>query len=97
MPALTPSCFQMAPVTIGLDIYERHVRTVFPRLPSIRNLLLSVRMEVLGLFAGSGEGGSSAAAAGRSRQGNQNTTANAAAAPLPTLNVDLNAIRAGGS
>jgi hypothetical protein len=86
------------PITIGLDVYERHVRTIFPRLPSIRNLLLSVRMKVLAVFANPalGLGGVGSSAAGSStHQGSQNT--NASAAPLPTLNVDLNAIRAGGS
>ncbi|KAF8464749.1 hypothetical protein DFH94DRAFT_848831 [Russula ochroleuca] len=86
--------FSAIPLKIGLDIYEQRIRAIFPQLPSIRKLLLSVRTVVLEFFPDLPTDPDTAAGP-RSHQGGQNT--NASAAPLPTLNVDLNAIRAGGS
>jgi len=82
------------PLGISLDIYERHVRAIFPQLPSIRRKLLSLRTIVLEFFPKL-PSESGAAAGSHSHQGSQST--NASVAPLPTLDVDLDAIRAGGS
>jgi hypothetical protein len=81
---------QAIPLKISLDIYERRIRAIFPRLPSIRKPLLSVWTAVLEFFLNPPPDPGL-----RSQQGGQNT--NGSAARLPTLNVDLDAIRAGGS
>lgn len=85
------------PLGISLDIYERHVRAIFPQLPSIRQKLLSLRTTVLRFLprSPSESGAASSAGSSHSHQGSQST--NGSVAPLPTLNVDLDAIRAGGS
>jgi hypothetical protein len=81
---------QTVPLRISLDVYERHVRARFPQLPSIRQKLLSLRAIVLE-FTPSESGASSTAGS----QGGQSTGGSVAS--LPTLDVDLDAIRAGGS
>ncbi|KAI0277746.1 hypothetical protein BGY98DRAFT_1097197 [Russula aff. rugulosa BPL654] len=87
----------MIPLRISLDIYERHIRAIFPQLPSIRQKLLSLRTTVLEFFPKSPSPlesrAASSSASSRSHQGTQST--NASASPLPTLDVDLDAIRAG--
>ncbi|KAN0107587.1 hypothetical protein V8E52_010002 [Russula decolorans] len=85
------------PLRISLDIYERHVRAIFPQLPSIRQKLLSLRTTVLEFFPKppSESSAASSVAGSHSHQGSQST--NSSVSPLPTLDVDLDAIRAGGS
>ena len=97
MAHLTSPWSQMIPLGISLDIYERHVRAIFPQLPSIRQKLLSLRTTVLAFFPKppSESGASSSAASSHSHQGSQST--NSSVAQLPTLDVDLDAIRAGSS
>jgi len=91
------SHWQTIPLGIGLDIYERHIRAIFPQLPSIRRKLLSLRTAVLVYFPKPSPqpGAASSAAGSQSHHGSQRT--NASAAPLGTLDVDLDGIRAGGS
>ena len=97
MAHLTSPWSQTIPLGISLDIYERHVRAIFPQLPSIRQKLLSLRTTVLAFFPKPPpeSGASSSAASSHSHQGSQST--NSSVAPLPTLDVDLDAIRAGSS
>src|SRR5258707_13232752 len=92
------SCWSQAiPLKIGLDIYERHIRAIFPQLPSIRQKLLSIRTAVLAYLPTPPPppGAASSTSGSRSRQGGQST--NAPAARLPTLSVNMDAIRTGGS
>jgi len=86
------------PIAICLDIYERHIRAIFPQLPSIQRALLTVRTEVLAFFPALGQApaANSFAAQGTTNHGNGNPST-APVAPLPTLPVDLNSIIAGSS
>ena len=81
---------QAIPLKISLDIYERRIRAIFPRLPSIRKPLLLVWTAVLEFFLDPPPDPGL-----RSQQGGQNM--NGSTARLPTLNIDLDAIRAGSS
>ncbi|KAI0296838.1 hypothetical protein BC826DRAFT_186472 [Russula brevipes] len=81
------------PIRISIDLYERHIRAIFPQLPSIRRLLLSARTAVLTLFPDPAPDDPSLTTPSRLPQGSQDTAA--PAAPLPTLDVDLNALLAG--
>jgi len=38
------------PIRISIDIYDRHIRAMFPQLPSIRNLLLTIRTNMASIF-----------------------------------------------
>ena len=40
----------MLPIRISIDIYDRHIRAIFPNLPSVRNLLLTIRTTMLSIF-----------------------------------------------
>jgi len=96
-PDFSRGTAQTIPLNISLDIYERHVRAIFPWLPSIRQKLLSLRTAVLAFFPEppSESGTASSAAGSRSHRSSRST--NTSASPLPTLDVDMDAIRAGGS
>ena len=87
---------QTLPIRIALDIYERQIRVKFPQLPSIRTLLLSARMAVLALDRRLAFPGATSFATGpRPPQGGQGSKA--PVVPLPTLPVDIDAIRKGQS
>jgi len=38
------------PIRIGLNIYEQHIRAIFPQLPSIQRALLAARTELFAFF-----------------------------------------------
>ncbi|KAI9451996.1 hypothetical protein BJY52DRAFT_958961 [Lactarius psammicola] len=83
------------PIRVTANIYEHWIRALFPKLPSIRKLLILLRSALLSILpnpdpepAGPGANSSSAGSNPNRPQG---------ANPLPTLNVDLDALRAGGN
>ncbi len=85
---------QTLPIRITAYFYEHCIRALFPKLPSVRKLLNLLRSAVLSVLpnpdpepAGPGATSSGAGSNPNLLQG---------ADPLPTLNVDLNALRAGG-
>jgi hypothetical protein len=77
-----------------MDIYDRHIRAIFPNLPSIRNLLLTIRTATLSIFTNPQTQRGATISSGRS-QGRQGD--NAPEAPIRTLPVDLNTLLADGS
>jgi hypothetical protein len=84
---------QTLPIRVSIDIYDRHIRAIFPKLPSIRNLLGTIRSVVLSIFTSPPTRG--ATTSSRRPQGRPGN--NVPEAPLRTLNVDLNALPADGS
>jgi len=72
------------PIRISADLYEHWIRAVFPKLPSIRKLLVVLRSAVLSVLPEPGPDSGPA------------TTSSGGSNPLPTLNVNLDTIRAGG-
>jgi hypothetical protein len=85
-PAVFP---QTLPIRITADIYEHWIRIWFPKLPSVRKLLVWIRSAVLSVLPDPGPDVDPA------RPGA--TSSGAGSNPLPTLDVDLGAIRAGGT
>lgn len=77
---------QTFPIRVTAEIYEHWIRAKFPELPSVRKLTVWLRSAVLSVLPDPGEepAGPSAASSG------------AGSNPLPTLNVDFDAIRARG-
>jgi hypothetical protein len=91
---ISPSHPQTLPIRIGIDLYDRHIRAIFPGLPSVRELLLTVRTAVLAIYTSVAPGPSVSSASGQT-QGRRGH--NALPAQLPTLDVNLNSLRADGS
>lgn len=75
------------PIRVTADIYEHRIRAFFPELPSVRKLLVWLRSAVLSVLP---DPGPEPAGPGATSSGSGSN-------PLPTLNVDLDAIRAGGT
>lgn len=75
---------QTLPIRISAYFYEHHIRALFPDLPSVRQLLVWLRSVVLTVLPDPGPDPAG-------------TSSGAGPNPLPTLNVNLDAIRAGGT
>jgi len=84
------SRWQTLPIRISLDLYEKHIRAIFPQLPSIQRALLAARTEFLAFFPAIGKA-STANSFEATSHGNGNPSSS------PTLPVDLNSIIAGNS
>ncbi len=90
---ISPFVPQTLPIRISIYIYDRHIRVIFPQLPSIRNLLLDARSTVLTIFTAPEPG---ITPPSRRPPGRRDRNA-PPVAQLPTLNVDLNSLIANGS
>jgi hypothetical protein len=86
LPASYPHILpQTLPLRITADIYEHWIRVWFPELPSVRKLLVWLRSAVLSVLP---DPGPEPAGPGATSSGSGSN-------PLPTLNVNLDSIRAG--